>query len=294
MKLKIPASTSNIGPGFDTLGLALKIYNEIEIFGTAKKFLIEYKNPVNINSNSDLFLKSYRIASQEIGAKIKNFHARIENNIPVGAGLGSSGCAVIGGVLTAFLLAGKKIDLTAILNIAIRIEKHPDNITPSLIGGFTVSSVVDNRVYFKKIPVNTEIKAVVVTPDFILNTKRAREVLPGKIQFKDAVLNLNRTAYLVSSFIDGELRNIQWAFDDRLHQPARSRFVPGLNEVIEKAHKAGAVGCFLSGAGPSVVALCFNNAEKIGDLIVNIWQKHKIKSKFIVTGIDNKGVKVIR
>jgi homoserine kinase len=296
-RIKIPASTSNIGPGFDTLGLALKIYNEIEVLETNNEnFHIEYAYPLTqkINPNNDLYLKAYKIALYEIGAKIQKFHARIKNRIPVGQGLGSSGSAVIGGVITAFVFAGEEIDINKVLNIAIKIEQHPDNITPSLVGGFTVSSVVNNKVYFKKVPVNPDLHAVVVIPDFTLPTKNARKVLPKRVNLKDVVFNLNRTAYLVSSFMKNDLKDIQWAFYDRIHQPARSRLVPGLKEVIEKAHSAGAEGAFLSGAGPSVVALCKRDAENIGKLMVRIWKNYDVSSRFIVTGIDNQGVRILK
>ncbi len=294
--IRIPASTSNIGPGFDTLGLALKIYNEIEIYGINKNFKIEYVYPANIKikPNNNLYLKAYKVACMSLGVEETGFSAKIYNRIPIGAGLGSSGGAVIGGVITAFLLSGKKIDTNKVLNIAIKIERHPDNITPCLVGGFTLSSVVNSNVYFKKFRIDQGLKAVVVTPDFILETKKARKVLPERLKLKDAIFNISRVAYLVGAFEKNELKDIQWAFHDRLHQPARSKLVPGLNEIIEQAHSGGAVGCFLSGAGPSVVALCLRNAEKIGRLIVKVWREFNINSKFIVTGIDNNGVKIIK
>lgn len=295
-KLRIPASTSNIGPGFDTFGLALKIYNRIEIseINNRNKFNIVYlsRNREKIKQNHDLYLKSYKVASNVLGKKIRGFSAKIHNRIPIGAGLGSSGSAVIGGVITAFLLAGEKIDLHKVLNIAIMNEKHPDNITPCLVGGFTVSSVVNGKVHFQKFTVKDKLKVVVVLPDFTLKTKKARKVLPNKLRLEDVVFNINRAAYLVSSFAKNNFENIQWAFYDRIHQPARSKFVPVLNEVIESANREGAYGCFLSGAGPSVVALCSKNGEKIGKTICNIWKKHGVNAKFFITGIDNDGSKI--
>jgi len=122
----------------------------------------------------------------------------------------------------------------------------------------------------------------------------ARKVLPSKLQLRDVIFNINRVAHLVGAFAKHEFKNIPWAFYDRVHQPARSKLVPGLNEIIERAYSAGAVGCFLSGAGPSIVALCLDDPEKIGKLIVNVWKNYRINSKFIITGIDNKGIKIIK
>lgn len=295
-RLRIPASTSNIGPGFDTLGLALKIYNSIEIseINNSNKFNIEYLFPHReINEDNDIYLKSYRIATRALGEKIKGFSAKIRNRIPIGAGLGSSGSAVIGGVITAFLIAGEKIDLHKVLNIAITIEHHPDNITPCLVGGFTVSGVVNGEVHFQKFIVKKRVKVVVVLPDFTLETKKAREVLPSRLSLEDVVANLNRASYLVSSFAKNDFENIQWAFHDRLHQPTRSKLIPGLNDVIESANRRGAYGCFLSGAGPSVVALCSKNEEKIGKTICNVWKKHGVNAKSFVTEIDNDGTKIL-
>ncbi len=296
-RLRLPASTSNLGPGFDTLGLALKIYNIIEIseITNRNEFNIEYlfHNREEINQNNDLYLKSYKVASHVLSKKIKGFNAKIHNRIPIGAGLGSSGSAVIGGVITAFLLAGEKIDLHKVLNIAIMIEKHPDNITPCLVGGFTVSGVVNGQVHFQKFWVKKRLKVVVALPDFTLKTKKAREVLPNRLHLKDVVYNLTRASYLVGSFAKNDFENIQWAFHDRLHQPARKKLIPGLNDIIESANRTGAYGCFLSGAGPSVVALCSKNEEKIGKTICDIWKKHGINAKFFFTGIDNYGTKIL-
>lgn len=294
--IKLPASTSNIGPGFDTLGLALKIYNMIEIYkiNKVKNINIEYLEHINFNRNDDLYLKAYKIACLSLGIPQRPFSARFHNRIPAGAGLGSSGSAVIGGIITAFLLSGKKIDLNRILNIAIKIENHPDNITPCLAGGFTVSSVVNNEVFFKKFRIDSGLKAVVVIPDFIISTKKSRRVLPSKLQFKDAIFNINRSSFLVGAFAKNEFKDIQWAFYDRIHQPARTKLVPGLNEIIERTLSLGSVGCFLSGAGPSIVALCFKDAKKIGKLIVNIWKNYNINSQFIITGVDNAGTKIIK
>lgn len=296
-RFSIPASTSNIGPGFDTLGLGLRLRNFYDISENKEgKHRVEYTSPFDekITPEEDLFLKAYIRTSEKLKVKTYGIDARIANRIPAGAGLGSSAVAILGGVLSAFLLSGKEYRKEDILDIALELEGHPDNITPSLFGGFTVSSVISGKVFFKRFVIDRKLKAVVAIPDFKLKTQKARGVLPKKLSFKDAAFNINRTAFLVSAFAKKELQGIQWTFYDRVHQPSRSKLVPGLNEIIEVANSAGAIGCFLSGAGPSIVALCSNNAEKIGKLIVNIWKKHRISSKMIVTGIDNIGLKIIK
>jgi len=296
-KIRIPASTSNLGPGFDTLGLAIKIYNIIRIERQNKDTIeVRYTHPVNVGfkPTDDLFIHAYKIACKMLGFAPEGLMVEVNNNIPAGAGLGSSATAVLGGIITAILLSGKKIDYQQVLDMAITIEKHPDNITPCLMGGFTVSGVVDGHVYYNKFSLTRDVKLLIAIPDFIVRTREARSVLPERFKLEDVVFNINRASYLVSAFIKRDLRNIQWAFQDRIHQPTRSKLVPGLEEIIDRAHKAGALGCFLSGAGPSVVALYEKNQYKIGRAITMTWKQYRVKSRIILSEIDNDGVKIIR
>ena len=292
-RLKIPASTANLGPGFDTLGLALGIYNWFEI-GYADNYKIDYADPNNAppTGTEDLFMQAYRLACREINSKPKRFCARVINNIPLSRGLGSSGVAILGGVLTAFCLSNKKIEYNDVLRIALKTEKHPDNITPSLTGGFTISNILNNTVAFERFHVSRKLKSILVIPDFELRTEDARRALPGKLPLSDAVSNISRTGFIISAFAKGNFNNIYWAFEDKIHQPPRSKFIPGFRDVLEAGYSAGALGCFLSGAGPTIAALSLKNAESIGKNMCRKWKKHGVNAIFIVTGVDNGGAKV--
>jgi len=296
IRLRVPASTSNIGPGFDTLGLALTLYNYVEMEEIRSGVIVHYEGEgaeglARTPPEETLPYRAARETFQFLEYTPSGIRLSLKNNIPLGRGLGSSGVVCVGSVAGALLLAGCDLDLQLILKIALRFEKHPDNITPSLMGGFTVSSIVQDEVCFVKFPVTVPLEVVVVTPQLQLPTDQARKVLASHVSFEDAQFNLNRTALLVAAFATGNTAVLMEGVKDRLHQSARAALLPGLHEVFEEGYRTGALACFLSGAGSSIVALAQDNVNLIGQRMSEVWHTNfNIPNEWLVLRVDNEGL----
>ncbi|MDH4100142.1 MAG: homoserine kinase [Nitrospirota bacterium] len=294
----IPASTSNLGPGFDTLGMALTLYNELSLSPSEKpgERVVEVDgvrvSPVDAALAINALDRTWRV----LGFTPKGFHLSMTNRVPMGRGLGSSGATVIGAIKAAAAFAGKTIANQQALAVALEFEGHPDNITPSLVGGITVSATANGQVEFLKIPTpvfhEKGISVVAVVPRLRLATSMAREILPTIVPLEDVVFNLNRTALLVASLALGNFESLREAVSDRLHQPYRAALIPGLMELIAAGYDGGALACFLSGAGPSIIALTARHPEQLGAKMAALWKSHGVEADAMVLGIDEAGARV--
>lgn len=292
ISVTIPASTSNLGPGFDTLGMALTLYNELTLSLPEKagERIVDVNgarvSPADAGLAVTVMDRTWKVIDFSPGG----FHLSMTNRIPMGRGLGSSGATVVGAVKAAAAFAGKTLSDHEVLSLALEFEGHPDNVTPSLVGGITVSSVVNGQVRYLRIPVpERPLSIVAIVPDLQLPTKEARQLLPQSVSLEDAVYNVNRTALLVASLALGNFDYLRDAVSDRLHQPYRASVIPGLNQVIAAGYSAGALACFLSGAGPSVIALTMRGTEGLGEQMVAEWKNHGVNARAMVLGIDRAG-----
>lgn len=254
VKVKIPATSANLGPGFDTLGIALEIYNTyifkesndgIKIKGFEDRYA--YENNLVYNSMEKTF--------QAIGYKPKGIIIEADNQIPISRGLGSSAACILGGVIGANALAGKILSREEVFKLATMIEGHPDNIAPALYGGLVVSIMDDGELYFNKMKIHKGLKFVALIPDFTLSTKLAREALPSQIPHKYGVYNTGRVALLLSVLSNGRFDLLKHALKDKLHQPYRGKLIKGYEIVRKKCDELGALGVYLSGAGPTIMAI---------------------------------------
>lgn len=190
--------------------------------------------------------------------------------------------------LSAMSLIKKKL-----LQIATEIEGHPDNVAPALFGGITLSIENDGDAKCLSFLPPKPLKLVVAVPEFNLSTKLSRKVLPAKVSLQDAVFNVSRTAFLVGSLMQGNFENLQEALQDKIHQPYRMELIPGMAEVFDSALNNGALGAALSGAGPCLIAFVETNEEKIGQAMVETFNKHKVKSSYLILDIDTKGAYIL-
>ena len=264
-----PATSANMGPGFDSLGFAMELRDELtfERTGDAESMAITLDpdgKPCEsmIPTGSDnLAIRAFATAFDEAGQQAPRVRVSIVNRIPVARGLGSSAAAIVAGLVAADAFMGIEPDLQRRLNRAARIEGHPDNTAACILGGVTASSLVGARVLWAKVPVRGNLLAVVAVPDFPVPTRAARNVLPGNVPYSDAVFNVGRVALLVASLASGDYANLRYAMDDRLHQPYRSAIVPGMVNAMRAACDAGAMGSYMSGAGPSMLALLSGDTQ---------------------------------
>ncbi|WP_418790133.1 homoserine kinase [Phosphitispora sp. TUW77] len=282
IRVQIPATTANMGPGFDTLGMALKLFNFIEMEETSAGLQIDVEGDgaekIPRDSGNIVYVAAVRIFKLT-GYEPKGLRIKIINNIPVSRGLGSSASAIVGGLVAANILTGNRLGEKELINLAAEIEGHPDNVVPALVGGIVVSAQADGEVKYSKIEPPAKLKCVVAIPDFILSTKLAREVLPQSVSLTDAVYNISRTALLVAALMKQDFSLLGMAMDDRIHQPYRANLVPGMKRVFAAAKLAGARGITLSGAGPTLIAFCDHNIDVIASVMKDAFLQSGIKAK---------------
>ncbi|MEI0611222.1 homoserine kinase [Brachyspira pilosicoli] len=300
---KIPATSANIGSGFDSVGLALDLYNEIHIYENENSKKIEFEitgeGEKDISKDNNMILDAMKLVYKKLKAKPeKGYIIKCINRIPLSRGLGSSSAAIIGGLLSANYILGNKLSLEGdILNMAVQLEGHPDNVSPAILGGI-ISGVVRKNEDFKYVKINApkNLKAIVAIPNFHLSTEIARNALPKEISFKDAIFNISRAALLTSALSSNRLDLLEVATDDKLHQDYRAKFIPGLKELFKQTKNAGAYSVTISGAGSSILALVKNDEKIIKDVsnaMKESFAKKKIESEIKVLNIPNKGIIII-
>ncbi|HJF85194.1 homoserine kinase [Megamonas hypermegale] len=297
VKVKVPGTTANCGPGFDVMGIACSIYNELELtLLEENKLIIEIYGDGAENIPKDSKNMVWRCIKQlldKAGANYKGAHIKMTNNVPLSRGLGSSATAIVAGLVAANACLDNKYSVQEIFEMATKIEGHPDNVAPALFGGITISAFLDGKLKHISFVPEFPLKMVVAIPDFYLSTKKARSVLKQNVPLKDAIFNIGHIAMIIGAFSQSKPDILKGAFDDRLHQPYRADLIPGMYDVFEAADKNGALGTVLSGAGPTLIAYTAENGEAIGQAMVQAFAKHDVKARYLVLDIDREGAKII-
>jgi len=287
----VPASTSNLGPGFDCLGLALRLYNTTTISRIDSTSIPEGM----IGETAHAFFE--RATTEKI--KPFGFEARVEGDIPTSRGLGSSVTVRLGMLmgLAELVKDVAPVSREQILNLLIELEGHPDNAVPSFLGGFAVSAhASDNPAdgfSYTRVPVKSELSFVTLIPDLKLSTETARGLLPKEVPFRHAVENAQRTALIAAAFCTGDYALLRGLFVDHLHQPFRQVLIPGFASILGAARETGALGSFLSGAGSSLMALTINNEDAISAAMLETARQHNLAARVIVLKADNEGALVL-
>jgi homoserine kinase len=255
IKIRIPATSANLGAGFDALGLALNFYNYVNIEESDKTEIISLDGTEIPLDETNLVYETAKTLYDICGKELKGLKIEQENNIPMARGLGSSSACIIAGLVGANTLMGNPLTLDDLVNLSAQIEGHPDNTAPALLGGI-VTAVFDGKiVHWVKQEVHTSLKFVVIIPDFELKTEKARECLPKEVSHKDAVYNLSRAALFSASLLTGKYENLRTAVHDKLHQPYRMPLIPHARDVFDIAYSLGAYAAYISGAGPAIMSI---------------------------------------
>ena len=296
--VRVPATSANLGPGFDCLGVALGMYHElrveegegaggeIEVFG-------EGEGVVARDESNHVYRGMARVFERR-GYKAGRLLVRSNNEIPLARGLGSSAAAYAAGVAMGTLVSGGEVDRGEVIELGVEAEGHPDNIVPAILGGFTVTGVGAEGMGYVRLELPAELKAVVAVPNFELSTEAAREVLPGEVSFAQAVANQGRVGLLVAALAARRLDLLRTAMEDCLHQPYRTDLVPGMDAVVRAALDAGAWGAALSGAGPTMLAFVGDEVEGVGDAMVGAWAKEGVEAECRILEIDRAGLQIER
>ncbi|HID11897.1 MAG TPA: homoserine kinase [Candidatus Latescibacteria bacterium] len=282
LKVRVPASTSNLGPGLDCLGLALKLYRTFEVSPGGPPA-----------PEGDLVVQGLCEAFRRAGRKAPEVSVRWEGEVPVARGLGSSAAARVAGLMAGNGLLGEPFSKEELLDMAAELEGHPDNAAPALLGGLVVAVRTEGGVVWVRMDPPDGLFVALAVPEFSLDTERARKLLPGLVALKDAVYNISRAALLVAALAEGRCELLREATKDRLHQPYREPLVPGFGEVCRAALDAGACGVALSGAGPSVVALCFDDGWKVARAMADAWERSGVRAEPMALEPDRKGARYV-
>lgn len=255
IKITVPASSANLGAGFDALGIALTLYNRVWM-EEADGCHIETTDGVDVPADEhNMIYHTARLLYNRCGRPFRGLHIVQENNIPMTRGLGSSSACLVAGLLGANTLLGSPLSHDDLSDLAAELEGHPDNTAPALLGGLVTSVMDGGRVHTVSVPVSDRIRFALFIPDFELKTEVARAVLPAQVSRADAVYNLSRAALMTASLCAGSFENLRVAVQDRLHQPYRFPMIPGADQVFYIAYGLGAHAVAISGAGPSILAI---------------------------------------
>ena len=292
--LSVPASAANLGPGFDSLGLALSLRNTLEVQAAPSgiRVLIEGEGKDSLPSDaSNLIVRAMLKVYRQADRPAPGLELRAHNRIPLAAGLGSSAAAIVSGLAAADALIGLGLPRARLLQLASKMEGHPDNAAAAIFGGLNLVVEGSDGPAAHPLPLGFS-QVVVVTPDLPLATSDMRRALPRNVPLEDAVFNLSHAALLLEALRTGDERLLAQAMQDRLHQPYRARFIPGFQAVCLAALSAGAAGAALSGAGPSVLAFAFGREAEVGRAMAQAFERHGVASRWRSLPIDLQGLQI--
>jgi homoserine kinase len=296
-RILVPATTANLGPGFDCLGMALSLYNEIEVTpldappDSAEIVEIEGEGSLELpcDDRNMIVYGMHRLFARA-GVTPPPFRLRTINHIPLMSGLGSSSAAIVGGLVAGNELIERPLTRNELLTLATEMEGHPDNVGPALLGGLIVA------VATASLPVITQVdvpllQAVIVTPDLRVATDEARRILPPMLSRHDAIYNIGRAALVVQAFSKGDFDLLGRAMDDRLHQPYRKHLIKGYDDVVSAAKEAGASAVAISGSGPTLIAFAPDRHKAIAHEMRQAFAVHEINSRAWVLDVDRAGAR---
>jgi len=297
LAIRVPASTSNLGSGFDALGLAInlpltvkfsieKSGRQIHATGEGAEVIATEKN--------NLLLKAFDRACRKLGCEPPPLQIKMHNSIPLKRGLGSSGAAIVAGLVGANSLLGKKLSQQQLLDLANEMEGHPENASASLLGGLTVNGSENGKVRLHRFLLPEDWAAAAFIPALEIATHDARRVLPEILPRHDAVNNVQRVAVLVAAFAKRDAALLSFGVQDWLHQPYRKVLIPGFDDILAAAYEAGAFAAFLSGSGSTLLAICAKpKAKKISAAMARAAARHRLTGTAAVLRFSRRGVEIL-
>ena len=296
IRVRVPATSANLGPGFDSLGISLNIYNEYEFsLKDENGLFFEGVEEEFQNENNIIFMAIKKIFDK-YDFKFEGIRIKIiKQDIPISRGLGSSSSCIVAGLIGGFALMGKEINKNEILSLAVDIEGHPDNVCPAIFGGLVSTIMVDGKKpLYNCVEVKEGVKFIALIPRFKLSTEKARAILPKEVSFRDCVYNIGRAALLISCFSNGNYALLKEASKDRIHERFRSKLIDNFDEVYNKALELGAFSCFLSGAGPTLMAIVDSKDIDFVNNFMRFMKEQELNWDIKELKIDKHGAKILK
>jgi len=297
VEINVPCSTSNLGPGYDSIGLALALSNGFlfERIDSGVEITVQGEGAQILERGvQNRTYRAFRAVFEGIGREPPGVKIVQKNSVPLARGLGGSATAVLAGTTAAYLFAGVGLETSRILDQSSVIETHPDNLTPSLVGGLTVSVVDNGHIAYVKVTPPSELTTVTLVPDRPLETSSARRVVPKQFSREDMIFNIRGAGMVMAALATGNLESLALAMRDRLHQPYRAPLLLGMMAIFQAALAAGSPGVALSGGGSGIFAFAYHhNAEAIGEAMKAEAAKHGMGGYVLHLPIDNRGMHVV-
>lgn len=293
--VKVPATSANLGPGFDCLGMALDFYNTVSV-EVGHDFHISISGEgadVIPRGRDNRIYASVALFYEKLRRTLPDMAITCYNEIPLGRGLGSSASAIVAGLMAANVLCGKPLSLRELATLGASLEGHADNVVPALLGGCQIVVQDEGELIPFSIPFPEGLRAVLFIPDFQMPTDESRALLPRQVSRADAVFNIGRVALLVASLSTGRLDHLAIATQDRLHQPARQALFPAMSKIFQAALSAGAKGVFLSGGGPTILALTEEQGTSIGEAMKAAAEKEGLRGRVRIARPSDQGAHLI-
>lgn len=266
-KVKVPGTSANIGVGYDCLGVALDYHLELEVEESDKIEFLENGEPFSIPIEDNYIFEAIKYTEKHLVKNIPSYKVNIiKNDIPLARGLGSSSSAIVAGILIANTFAGNVLDTQQIVKLAVDMEGHPDNVVPAILGGMVLTAHDKDNIVYSTVSNCDDLYYYVMIPDFKLSTEKARSVLPKSYLVSDVINNMAKLGLLVNDLNNGKYDNLRFLLGDKLHQPYRYALINNSQEIFEATKKYGALGEYISGAGPTLMALNYDNDEFLNNM----------------------------
>jgi homoserine kinase len=297
--VKTPATTANLGPGFDALGLALTLWNETSFEAEARpaagnqiQIAVEGEGQGHLHlDGNNLIARAARRVFEKLGREMPALRVHCINRIPLGSGMGSSAAATLTGLMGANALAGNPLSQEEILRLATEIEGHPDNVAPAQLGGLVVSTLASGKIVARRIEI-APLALTIVKPDFHFPTRVARQALPKRVTMRDAVHNISRAVLVTKALESGDFDLLGAVMQDTLHQPYRLPLIPGASEAMQAAKRAGAAAVALSGAGPSLAAFSSKREPGVGAAMIAAFESTGLTARAFELDISLNGASI--
>ena len=289
--VKAPASSANLGPGFDSLGVALNMYNtaEFEILDSGLEILIMDDADFLPQNEENYVYKSFKHVYEKAGKPVPGVRIKLWSDIPVSRGLGSSSSSIILGLMGANRALGDYFSKDELVNMATEVEGHPDNVAPAILGGFVAAIYENGKVTYSRTDVPDTVRFAAIIPDFYMQTKAARGILPKYIPFRNGVYNLSHASLVTAAFTTGKFELLRYAIKDRMHQRYRFPKIKSSDFVVRNARRYGALCSYLSGAGPTIMAILDKDFEQFQDKMNKLIKTNLKGWKLEILTVDNEG-----
>ncbi|MCH5209943.1 MAG: homoserine kinase [Oscillospiraceae bacterium] len=294
IKIRVPASSANMGAGFDTLGVALGLYNRIEIEEIPEGLEVINKNAHGFipKDKNNLIYRSMLYLFEHVGYKAKGYRIGQNSSIPMTRGLGSSSACIVGGMLAANIISDRQLSYEEIIHLAAKMEGHPDNVGPAMYGGFCVSLTDEDKTIIKSTKLKNNIRFAALIPDYFMATRKSRGVLPPKVDFQDAVYNISHASMFQAAMLTGDMKALRIGAKDMLHQQYREVYVEGMEDIFEKTYSLGSHATYLSGSGPTIMSVLSGEYSAFRNSMQKYFIENSLKWRCMILPVDNVGAVV--